>query len=342
MKILKYFFLLILLTAVCLTLFIWSKDGKYVVENQIEIPLSQDKIQKFLIDPRNWESFNHNENLEKYSFEVEVDSNSRGSSQSLIKSIENVNDYESNTINQKIEWFEHEAESTWKFSSLELTTLVQWKCSGNLGFIEKCKALVGNSFENKINELQKKNLQKLKESLLKEYTHYELNIIGKETFKELFFLDKATNISSKKFLEDPIKNSVRFNQFLSNNTLELISPIGIQVPFFSFNSETVNCIITAWLKEEIFTTPESEIISSTKTNMHFLKIRMKGDYAHIEKAIQAGVEDAIKNEFVIEDTSNVILHFNTLYPNEGKPSAWSTDIYIPLKQNPIAELKLTD
>ncbi|MFN3757124.1 MAG: hypothetical protein ACK4RM_09220 [Flavobacterium sp.] len=339
MKILKYFFLLILLTVVSLTLFIWSKEGKYEIENQIEIPLAQNKVYHFLIDLRNWKSFNHDEHFNTYSFEVENDSNNRGKSNSLIKSIENIHYYESDSLHQRITWFDHEAKSKWKLTTNDNKTVVQWKCSGNLGFFDKCKAFIGNSsLAIKINDIQINNLQKLKESLLNVYTHYEVEIIGKETFKELYFLDKATNIRLINFLEDPNKNIGRFNQFISDNSLELISPVGIRVSFSSANINSAKCTISAWLKEEIFTTPESEIISSTKMNVHFMKIRMKGDYIHIEKAIKTGVDEAAKNEFEIDETSNIILHFNAFYPNVGIPSEWITDIYIPLKQTPVSEL----
>jgi len=342
MKILKYIFLLLLLTAVSLTIFVWSREGKYEIENQIEIPLPKNKVYAFLADLRNWGDFNHDEQLQTYSFKVDRDSLNIGTSTSLIKTIENTNIFETDSLKQKFQWFNHQATSMWRLKYSENTTLVSWKCTGDLDFIEKCKALLGNSLENKIKEIIKVNLQKLKESLLKEYSTYHVDIIGKKEFSELYFLDKTTNLNFSDFIKDPFKNSLRYNEFISENSLELISPVGVQFPFTKINSPSKNITISGWLKDEIYTTPESEIICSSRSNLQYLKVRFSGDYEHLAKAFEEGINFANKNELKIDETANVLVHFSVMYPSESKPSARESILYIPLKSSQISELRLAD
>ena len=85
------------------------------------------------------------------------------------------------------------------------------------------------------------------------------------------------------------------------------------------------------IKEEVFTSPGSDITSGKFTSFDAVKTTLKGDYSHTKEAWEKAIAYIQKNNL----TQDFALPYVEIYTKNNEqvanPSQWITEIYIPIK-----------
>ncbi|RYG98439.1 MAG: AraC family transcriptional regulator, partial [Alphaproteobacteria bacterium] len=90
------------------------------------------------------------------------------------------------------------------------------------------------------------------------------------------------------------------------------------------------------VKEEIRTTPESDITFGMFPDMRSVKVTLNGDYSHRDDAWKKASDFVIANKLERDPNIRVIELLTKGIEDVNKPSKWVTSIYFPLRSAAIA------
>jgi hypothetical protein len=340
MKLVRYSALLLGLLFITLALFIWTSEGSYTESENLSVNIPKDFVYSYIRNLDNWQDFLKDASGSSYTLQ-QKDSIWTADGSSSASALKNVSLVSSSDMSQNFswEWFGHRATCDFhmEVSDRKTNLLITW--TGNLSFWNKGKSLLGMAILEEQNTTMKKNLLRLKERILVEYlTHsFENPVLIHKS--EQYYLQKKLALNRDQFLTDVTGYSNGFSDFITSNQLDLVTPFGIE---FISNQADTPVTLVGWMKDEIYTSAESEIISGIAQELHYLKVRYKGNYHHWVTALQKGRE-YLKNNNVgeIDPEQRLRLEFLVKSPEERQPSRWVSDLYIPLKKK-TTETPLTN
>lgn len=331
MKLVRYSALLLGLLFITLALFVWTSEGSYTESENLSVNVPKVFVYDYIQKLDNWQDFLKDTSDKSYKLQQQ-DSiwTAEGSTcASALKKVSVVTSSDTSQI-YSWEWFGYATTCEFQLEESDLKTNILITWTGNLSFWDKGKSLLGLAVLEKQNSTMKKNLLRLKERILVEYlTHSVENpvLINKT---EQYYLIKKLALTREQFLTDVTGYSKEFSKFITTNQLELVTPFGME---FISNQPDTYISLVGWMKDEIYTTAESEIISGVAQELHYLKVRFKGNYHHWPAALQKGREYLKSNNAgEMDPEQRLRLEFVVKSPEERQPSQWVSDLYIPLKK----------
>ncbi len=337
MRILKYLFLLLLLSLVALSVFVATQKGAFSVERSLVINSPKTAVFNYVNDFRNWEDFGSwmVEDPEikttypqktvgigsSYSWDGK---NGSGDMQTIFVK-------ENDSISQKMNYDGTISEVSWKFKDTIGGTKVTWKTTGKMSFSLKVYTALNGGIDKIIGRMYEKSLANLDKKLDYEINTYSVKVNGivkkLETFylKQLFTskisdITKNTRVIFPKLIEFCTKNNIEINgkPFVIYHTYDLAKGL----------TKLSFCIP---IKQQIFTSEGSDIISGKLEAFEALKTTLTGDYSHIYKALDKTVQYSSINHLLL-DSKFSHLEIYSIGKNEIKnPSKWITEIYYPIK-----------
>ncbi|MDY0090916.1 MAG: GyrI-like domain-containing protein [Flavobacteriaceae bacterium] len=334
MRILKYLLLLIILTVVTGSIFILTQSSSYTVTSETESEISENTIFEYVKDLKNWEAFCFYNQTKKIILDCSDINSSlqKCTGNDYIEEIENTKVLK-DSLMQNIVWFNgHKSQNNWTFESIENNkTRIIWTTKGELSFIEKIKKNITGGIPLEIRKTQEEGLKNLNKVLAEELNTYEIEENGIVTIEAIHYLQIKAETDIAGFY--PKVNSVLpyLEDFFNKNAIERA---GLSRVIFDTYDEKNNkvlfsvCIPT---KEEIFTTPDSEITESSAKTHKAVKVTLIGDYKHSKKAWDAAFAYIEKHDLEIDYTGSFseIYVVNSL--KTSKSPQWKTEIYIPIK-----------
>ena len=337
MKIVKYFFLLLVLAAVALTVFIATQNGKYTIKQEKVIPAPKTVLYGYVNDYKNWGNLNllaEADSTATYTYSD--NSMGKGATMAWQKngttgSIQTIKAANNDSISQKATIDGLDSGIKWAFKDTVGGTKVTIKINGELSFSEKASALlqhgrIDKTFEKGI----ERGLDNLNTFLVSELKKFSFEVKGIVTKKATFYLGQ--NITSTRAEMDKIAAAgfEKLLAFTKENKIKVTGPPFIIYKNFSRSKDTLNYMLSIPIKEEIFTMPGSEYEGGRLKAFNALKTSAKGDYSHLPKAWDAAYKHIIENSLKENPALPYIVYYTKNINDTRRPSAWVSDIYIPI------------
>lgn len=337
MKIMKYFFVLLVLALFALTVFIATQKGNFDVERTMLIKSPKSTVFNYVNDFRNWESFGswkkEDPEMKFYYPNTTVGKGASYSwkgknSEGIIKTI-------SVSLNEKIQqnMVSNGTNSTvyWTFKDTLGGTKVNWRSKGSMSFSFKVYSVFKGGVDKVIGNMYEKSLTNLDRTLDYEMNTYSIKVKGQVQKLGGYYLQQtitSTIANVPKNLRIMIPNMIYF--FKKNNIAMTGKPFVLYRTYDVANGITKLSVCVP-VKEEIFTSPGSDITSGKLLPFQAVKTTLTGDYSHSKKAWDKAFEYISKNNLTQNTEGSYLEIYSKSIEDIANPSKWITEIYIPVK-----------
>ncbi|WP_313807054.1 SRPBCC family protein [Flavobacterium sp.] len=346
MRIVKYIFLLILLAAIAVSVYIGTQSNKFDIQRSKVIAVDQRTLFEYVDEYRNWENWGPWAK-EDPSMQYTYSSKTKGEGASYswtgkdgdgkmntVKTITN------DSIFQKIS-FEDSTPSDviWGFEKVNGGTKVTWRMKGEMDFMMKAFAMFSGGAEKMMAPMFEEGLNNIDTKLVKEINNYKVEVHGLvrkpgENYIKQSLTCKITSLSHN--MGVLMRNITKFAE---DNNIKVTG-----APFAIYNTYNEATGITSFsvclpVEQEIFTSEGSDISGGKFGSYLALKTTLKGDYSHSKKAWDKAYEEITKKHWVENPTGKYLEVYKVGLKQTPRPSEWVTEIYIPIveKAKPIVK-----
>lgn len=346
MKIIKYLLLLFVLATFAVSVYVATEKGTYTVVKTKIINSPKATVFNFISDYKNYETWNSfvskktsNSTL-NLSQTVGADSNIKWISIGGSNLLQTIYYKENDSLVQELNFEGTKTIISWGLKTKNGKTEIRYEVAGELPFFEKVIAITQGGIEKNRNDFHEKNIAQLDRALDFEINTYSITVDGLYYKKGNVFLNQTINSLNSKIYSNTSLMLSEMKLFITKNNLTINGS-----PFIIINSKnealaTTNFSLCLPIKEEIFTSSESEILCSKKESFFALKTTIKGDYSHIEEGLLKAKEYLKKNNLTENKNSPMHFVFSKRIEQEKRPSKWVTVIYLPVTPKPVKkELK---
>jgi hypothetical protein len=336
MRIIKYLFLLFLLSLVALTIYIATQKGNFTVESSKVINSPKATVFNYVNDYKNWPKFSSwisSDASIKSSFSPSTIGN--GSSftwegNNDMGTIQTLYTKANDSIVQKMEFNKTSSDVYWSFKDTVGGTKVTWKSVGKMDFILKVSSFFNLGTKNTLSKVYNESLDKLDKTLDFENTSYAVKINGIVKKLETFYLRQS--FTSK--ISDIAKNAnVVFPKIIAfckqNNIIQNGKPFIIYHTYDTINDLTkVSFCIP--IKDQIFTSEGSDMLAGKLTAFEALKTSLTGNYTYKNKALAETAKYTAARNIQTGSTFSHLEIFTKSKNENLSPSKWLTEMYFPI------------
>jgi effector-binding domain-containing protein len=341
MRILKYIFLLILLAFVALSVFVATQKGDYDIVRSKIIKSPKAMVFNYVNDYRNWENWGSwKQEDAEMTFSYPEKTIGTGGSYSWSGkegdgNMKTIFAKENDSIAQKMTYNGSSSDVYWNFKDTVGGTKVTWRTKGSMPFMFKIYASVKGGAEKVIGNMYEKSLANLDKTLDYEINTYNIKANGVVTKLGGFYLQqtitsKISNLS--KNLKIMLPKIIHF--FKKNNIPMNGKPFVIYHTYDVANGITKFSVCVP-VKEEIFTSPGSDITGGKLEPFQAVKTTLTGDYSHSKEAWDKALEYFTKNNLVKNPSGPSMEIYTKGIEQEKSPSKWVTTIYIAVNSKAV-------
>ena len=307
MKILKYLFLLLLLSFVALTVFIATQKGNFSVERSKVINSPKTTVYNYVNDFRNFEDFESwaiEDPTTKMIFPNKTIGNgasfswegSKGKGNAItIKAIEGKN------IHQKMLFDGTETDINWTFKdTLNGKTKVTWKGKGTMSFLFKIYTALNGGSDNVIGTMYEKSLANIDKNLDYETKTFAVKVNGVVRKTETPYIKQTFTSEIQKIAKNAKIVIPKLIEFSQNNGLATNGKPFIIYHTYDTTTGLAKISICLPTNREIMTTSESDILGGKLNGFEAVKTTLRGDYSHLPNAI-AETKAFINNNKIVTE-----------------------------------------
>ncbi|MGM8361168.1 SRPBCC family protein [Flavobacterium sp. ARAG 55.4] len=345
MRILKYIFLLLLLSLVALSIFIATQKGDFLVERSKIINSPKSSVYNYVNDYRNWSDFGSWTN-DDAEIKVNYPQNTIGKGASYNWEGKNgegemrtIRIKENDSIVQSMKFEGTYSTVYWHFKDTIGGTKVTWKTEGKMSFLFKIYAALNGGTDRVIGAIYEKSLVNLDRAL-----DYEINTFS--TIDNGIVKKPMQNYIGQTFTSEFAKVNKNFKivipkliAFCKKNDIIISGKPFIIYHTYDTAKELTKITIGIGIREAIFLSAGSDIVSGQLDAFEGVKTTLTGDYSHLKTAYNKTVNYLNQNKL----TPNPVfshLEIYSLSKNDVKnPSKWVTEIYIPVMPKEIPPVK---
>lgn len=335
MRILKYLFLLLLLSLVALSIFIATQKGEFTVEKSKIINSPRASVFSYTNDLKNWKDWN---SLAVEDSRITVNYSNKtigtggfcnwngtdGSGE-----LKTTGTKENDSIVQTMSFNGNSAAIVIRFKDTLGKTKVTWKAKGQMSFLFKVKTIFDGGAKRILGNIFEKSLANLDKKLDYEINTYNVNIKGVVKKLETFYL--AQTFTSE--FSNVVKNSSivfsKITTFCNNNNITIHGKPFVIYHTYDTTKKLTKISICIPIKKSIFITEGSEISSDTLRSFEAVKTTLTGDYSHRDQALNKTVEYFSKNNLKTNPTFSHLEVYSIGKNEINNPSHWKTEIYFP-------------
>ncbi|MFH6956837.1 transcriptional regulator [Flavobacterium aquidurense] len=346
MKILKYIFLLLLLSLVALTVFVATQKGIFTVERSKVINSPKATVYNYINDFRNYEDF-ESWSVADPSIKMTFPNKTAGNGASYYWTGSEGNGNaitlktkEGESIQQKMKYDGTEADVNWTFKdTLGGKTKVTWKASGTMSFLFKVYTALNGGSDKVIGTIYEKSLANIDKNLDYETRTFAVEVNGVVKKTETPYIGQTFTSEIQKISKNARIVIPKLIEFSQNNGLSANGKPFII--YHTYNTATGLAKISICLptNKEIMTTSGSDILGGTLKGFEAVKTTLKGDYSHINDAITKTTA-FINKEKITPDLSWSHLEILTVSKLDVKsPSKLVTEVYYPVQPKVVPVAK---
>lgn len=341
MRILKYLFLLLLLSFVALSIFVATQKGDFTVERSKIINSPKSTVYNYVNDYRNWEDFSSwiTEDPEiKIAYPKKIIG--PGASYSWegkegIGEVKTLFVKENDSISQIMNYDGTESSVFWSFKDTLGGTKVTWKTIGKMSFSMKVLTTFNGGIDRIIGKIYEKSLTNLDKTLDFEINTHSVKVNGLARKLGTFYLKQT--FTSK--ISSVTKNSrivfPKIITFCKQNNIELNGKPFIIYHTYDLVNGLTKLSFCVPIKSEIFTSSGSDILSGKLEPFDAVKTTLTGDYSHTKKALDKAKEYINANKIITDPTFSHLESYNISRTEIKNPSKWVTEMYFPIKPKVI-------
>ncbi|RVT77447.1 transcriptional regulator [Flavobacterium sufflavum] len=345
MRILKYIFLLFLLSLVALSIFVATQKGDYLVERSKIINSPRSSVYNYINDYRNWSDFG-SWTTEDPEIKVNYAQNTIGKGASYSwegkdgsGEMHTIRVIENDSIVQSMEFEGTDSTVFWHFKDTVGGTKVSWKTKGKMGFFFKIYSALNGGVDKVIGTIYEKSLVNLDKAL-----DYEINTFS--TVNNGTVQKPVMNYIGQTFTSELVKVNKNFKivipkltTFCKKNNIVISGKPFIIYHTYDTAKGLAKITIGIAIRDAIFFSAGSEIISGKLEAFEGAKTTLTGDYSHLKTAYAKTVAYLNQNKL----TPNPIFSHLEIYTsgkNEIKnTSKWVTEVYIPIVPKVVPQEK---
>lgn len=341
MRIIKYLFLLFLLSLVAFTIYIATQKGNFNVESSKIINSPKANVFNYVNDYKNWPKFStwiSSDTVMKKTFSPSTIGKGSSFTWEGINNtgtIQTLYTKDNDSIVQKMEFNNTSSNVYWSFKDTIGGTKVTWKSVGKMDFILKINSFFSGGKQNSLSKIYDKCLANLDKKLDFENNTYAIKINGIVKKLETFYLRQS--FTSK--ISDITRNAnVVFPKIIAFCEQNDIKQYG--KPFIIYHTyDTINDLTKVSfcipIKEQIFTSEGSDILNGKLVAFDALKTTLNGNYNYRNKALAETTAYATSKK-ILTGTNFSHLEIFTKGKNENlSPSKLVTEMYFPIKPKGI-------
>jgi effector-binding domain-containing protein len=345
MRILKYIFLLLLLSLVASSIFVATQKGDFLVERSKIINSPKSSVYNYVNDYRNWSDFG-SWISEDPGIKINYAQNTIGKGASYswegkegTGEMRTIRVIENDSIVQTMEFAGTNSTVFWNFKDTIGGTKVTWKTKGKMSFFFKIYSALNGGVDKIIGGLYEKSLANLDKAL-----DYEINTFS--TVNNGVVKKPAMNYIGQTFTSELVKVYKNFKiiipkltTFCKKNNIVISGKPFILYHTYDTAKGLAKITIGIGIRDSIYFTPGSEIITGKLDAFEAAKTTLTGDYSHLKTAYTKTENYLNQNKL----TSNPVFSHLEIYTsgkNEIKnTSKWLTEIYIPIVPKVIPQEK---
>lgn len=336
MKIIKYVFLLLLLGAIAITVFIATQEGKYDIKEQRFIKVPKTVLFNYINEYRNWENvgiLTANDTTAQYTYSENTFG--QGAQMAWKKDnaegkIQTVRLAENDSIIQKAVIDNLSSDIEWGFKDTIGGTKVTVHLKGELSFAEKASVVFKGGVEDKIAASLKKSLDNLNTFLVHELNAFDVTVGDIVNKRGVNYIGQAITSKISEVNKRASEVFPKLSAFVKSNKMVTDGAPFILYRNFDMQAGTASYVVCIPLKDEIFTAPGSEFEGGNLKSFKALKTTLKGDYSHLRKAWDAASRHIAEKGLPENITGTYVEVYTKGMKQTKKPSEWVTDIYIPI------------
>jgi hypothetical protein len=337
MRIVKYIFLLFLLTLATASVFVATKDGNFYIKKNKLINLPKEKLFNYIADFKNWENF---DDLKQNDTSVVFQYPSKTSgTKSYFAWSGNTTDGKitsifikpNDSISQNLICNDQEAKMYWKFKDSLNKTKVTLSIKGSMSFSDKFKFILRLGNDSKMKKMFESTLENLNTVLTTQINTFKINVIGivqRDTTVYLQSLASCTihDLPSKiKKLVPKLKKLVSIT-----DTKTIGSPF---IVYHSSDTLTQKIIFSVAIPvvKKVYTSEGSDILAGQIMPFMSIKATLEGDYSHKKDMLKQINDYITKNKLEYDPKFKVIEILKKSILTDSSPAKWITDIYVPVR-----------
>lgn len=337
MRILKYLFLLLLLSLVALSIFIATQKGDFTVERSKVINSPKTAVFNFVNDFKNWQDFG-SWAVEDPTIKITYPQNTIGKGASYSwegKSgsgeIKTIFVKENDSISQKMNADGTISDVFWSFKDTVGGTKVTWRTKGKMSFLFKIYSAFNGGVEKIIGTLYEKSLANLDKTLDYEINTYSAKVEGVVKKPETFYLHQTFTSKISSIIKNYNIVSPKIILFCEKNNLTITGKSFILYHTFDSAKGLAKISICVPIKNQIFTSEGSDLYSAKLEAFEAVKTVLTGDYSHRQKALDKTSQYLNANGLAPNATFSHLEIYKTGKTEIKNPSKWVTEIYYPIK-----------
>ncbi|MDI5899371.1 SRPBCC family protein [Flavobacterium yafengii] len=341
MRILKYLFLLLLLSFVALSIFVATQKGDFTIERSQIINSPKSTVFNFVNDYRNWEDFS-SWIVEDPEMQITYPKKTIGPGASFSwEGKEGTGDMltvfvkENDSISQKMNYDGTSSSVFWSFKDTIGGTKVTWKTTGKMSFTMKVYTAFNGGMNKIIGKSYEKSLANLDKTLDFEINTYTVKVNGLVKKLGTFYLRQTFTSEISKVIKNGQIVFPKMITFCEQNNIELNGKPFIIYHTYDTVSGLTKLSFCVPIKNQILTSSGSDILTGKLEPFDAIKTTLTGDYSHTKKALDKAKTYINTNRIAIDPTFSHVENFTISKTEIKNPSKWVTEIYYPIQPKAI-------
>jgi effector-binding domain-containing protein len=336
MRILKYLFLLLLLSFVALSVFMATQKSDFNVERSKFINSPKPSVYNYVNEYKNWEDFG-SWTLEDPQIKILYPQKTIGKGASYSwqgkegeGQMHTLFVKENDSISQKMNYNGTSATVSWTFKDTIGGTKVIWRSNGKMSFMFKVYAALNGGVDRVIGTMYENSLANLDKALDYEINTFSIKVIGLVKKPQSFYLRQTFTSEITKINKNFKIVIPKIETFCKENNVQINGKPFIIYHTYDVARSIAKISICVPIKTEIFTSAESDILSGKLEAFEGIKTTVTGDISHAKKGYDKTVQYLEKNQLMASPVFSHIETYATAKADIKNPSKWVTEIYVPV------------
>lgn len=340
MRILKYLFLLALLTLFAATVYVATLKPDFEIQTTLVLKSPRATLFNYVNDYRNWETFaSWKKNQPQTTFDYPKNTvgingfcSWKGSDQE--GNIKTTSIKNSEIITQKINYNGAEALGKIAFKDTLGGTKITWHLKGKMSFGYKIYGLLRGGPIQNLEQMQQESLAQLDKTIAYEINTYKIKVNGLVKKTGTFYIKQTINSELSKIPYNLRILIPRMVNFFSKNNIKSTGN-----PFVIYHTYDVahgvsKLSVCMPIDKEVFISEGSDMSTGLLYPFQAVKTTLNGDYSHTREAWGKTRAYLSKNHLSENVGGTQIEVYRKNMMQVANPSQWITDIYIPVGASP--------
>lgn len=337
MRILKYIFLLLLLSMVALSIFIATQKGDFTIERSKVINSPKSAVFNYVNDYENWATFG-SWTTEDPEIKVSYPAVTVGKGASFSwEGKEGTGEMrtlfvkENDSISQSMNEDGASSAVAWSFTETTGGTKVTCKAEGTMTFLFKVYTVLNGGVDKVIGTMYEKSLTNLDKALDYEINTYSIKVNGLVKKPQIFYLAQTFTSELSKINKNSKIVIPTLVAFCEKNSIPVSGKPFVIYHSYDTAKGAAKVSICVPIEKEIFISPGSDIISGKLEVSEGVKTTVTGDYSHIATGYKKTLGFLNQNQLTPDPHISHIEIYTTGKNEIKNPSKWITEIYMPIR-----------